>query len=80
MQKQCKLSNLRQKIDTKSGKVLDPQPGELKTGDACLVDLVPNEPVQVEVFSQFPMLGRFVIIDNDRIVGVGVIREVTYLT
>jgi elongation factor 1-alpha len=53
-QVQCKISKLKAKIDKRTGKVIEEGPQSVKTGDACLVEVIPNEPVQVEVFSQMP--------------------------
>jgi len=39
-----------------------------------LVTLVPTKPMCVEVFSEYPPLGRFVIRDMKQTVAVGVIK------
>jgi len=41
-----------------------------------MVDMVPGKPMVVEVFAQYPPLGRFAIRDMRQTVAVGVIKEV----
>merc|ERR1711862_615875 len=47
----------------------------IKTGDACIVDLVPTKPMCVETFTDFPPLGRFAVRDMRQTVAVGVIKS-----
>ena len=42
-----------------------------------MVRMIPSKPMCVEVFSQYPPLGRFAVRDMKRTVAVGVIKEVT---
>merc|ERR1712209_404602 len=44
----CKFSELKEKIDRRSGKKLEHSPKFVKTGDACIVDLEPTKPLCVE--------------------------------
>merc|ERR1711928_325908 len=44
----CKFAELRQKIDRRSGKVLEEEPKMVKTGDAAMVNLIPSKPMCVE--------------------------------
>ncbi|KAH7521733.1 elongation factor 1-alpha [Ziziphus jujuba] len=62
---------------------IDPTSGEyelgpklLQKGDAATVEMVPLKPMIVEPFAEYPPLGRFVIRNNKRIVGVGVVAGV----
>jgi elongation factor 1-alpha len=41
-----------------------------------MVKLVPQKPMCVEAFSQYPPLGRFAVRDMNQTVAVGVIKEV----
>jgi elongation factor 1-alpha len=70
----CKFANIKQKMDRRSGKVLEESPKFIKTGDACIVDLVPTKPMCVETFVEFPPLGRFAVRDMRQTVAVGVIK------
>jgi len=71
----CKFANIKEKMDRRSGKVLEANPKFIKTGDACIVDLVPSKPMCVETFTEFPPLGRFAVRDMRQTVAVGVIKS-----
>jgi len=73
----CKFANIKEKMDRRSGKVLEANPKFIKTGDACIVDLVPSKPMCVESFTEFPPLGRFAVRDMRQTVAVGVIKATT---
>ncbi|KAJ8289411.1 hypothetical protein GJAV_G00001010 [Gymnothorax javanicus] len=73
----CKFSELQEKIDRRSGKKLEDNPKFVKSGDACIVVLVPGKPMCVESFSEYPPLGRFAVRDMRQTVAVGVIKAVT---
>jgi len=73
----CKFVEIREKIDRRSAKKLEDNPKMVKSGDACMVDLVPQKPMCVEAFSAYPPLGRFAVRDMRQTVAVGVIKEVT---
>merc|ERR1711951_55436 len=72
----CKFAELRQKIDRRSGKVLEEEPKMVKTGDAAMVNLVPSKPMCVEAFSDYQPLGRFAVPDMRQTVAVGIIKSV----
>jgi len=69
---------LLQKIDRRTGRFIEENPEELKSGDAAFVTLVPVKPICVEPFSCYPMLGRFILRDMRKTVGVGVIKAVEH--
>jgi len=73
----CKFSKILEKMDRRSGKVLEQNPKFVKTGDACIVDMVPTKPMCVESFTDFPPLGRFAVRDMRQTVAVGVIKSTT---
>ena len=73
----CKFQLIKEKMDRRSGKVLEANPKFVKAGDACIVDLVPSKPMCVESFTDFPPLGRFAVRDMRQTVAVGVIKGVT---
>ena len=73
----CKWAKLCQKIDRRSGKVLEEEPKMIKQGDAALVDMVPQKPMCVETFNEYAPLGRFAVRDMRQTVAVGVIKKVT---
>ena len=72
----CKFKNIDQKMDRRSGKVLEENPKFVKTGDACMVTLEPTKPLCVEAFAEYPPLGRFAVRDMRQTVAVGVIKSV----
>jgi len=73
----CKFAHIKEKMDRRSGKVLEADPKFVKTGDACIVDLEPTKPMCVESFTEFPPLGRFAVRDMRQTVAVGVIKATT---
>merc|ERR1711939_1014967 len=72
----CKFKNIDQKMDRRSGKVLEENPKFVKTGDACMVTLEPTKPLCVESFAEYPPLGRLAVRDMRQTVAVGVIKSV----
>jgi len=72
----CKFSEIRQKIDRRSGKVLEENPKMVKTGDAAMINLVPSKPMCVEAFADYQPLGRFAVRDMRQTVAVGIIKTV----
>jgi len=73
----CKFEKIRSKVDKRSGKSTEDNPACIKTGDAAMVELKPQKPMVVEVFAQYPPLGRFAVRDMRQTVAVGVIKEST---
>jgi len=73
----CKFAELLKKVDRRSGKELEDAPKAVKSGDAAIVRLIPQKPMTVETFSEYPPLGRFAVRDMRQTVAVGVIKGVT---
>jgi len=59
----CKFAEIKSKIDRRNGQVIEEEPKFIKTGDAAMVNLIPTKPMCVEVFSEYPPLGRFAVRD-----------------
>ena len=72
----CKFTELKEKIDRRSGKKLEDNPKFVKSGDAAIVVMTPSKPMCVESFSEYPPLGRFAVRDMKQTVAVGVIKSV----
>ncbi|XP_038425263.1 elongation factor 1-alpha 2-like isoform X1 [Canis lupus familiaris] len=53
----CKFAELREKIDQHSGKKLEHNSNALKSGDAAIVQMVPNKVMCLETFSEYLPLG-----------------------
>jgi len=73
----CKFAELLTKIDRRTGKELEAGPKFVKSGDSCIVKMVPSKPMCVETFATYAPLGRFAVRDMKQTVAVGVIKEVT---
>jgi len=76
----CKFHELLTKVDRRSGKELEKEPKNIKSGDAAIVKLLPSKPMVVETFTEYPPLGRFAVRDMRQNVAGGVIKEVTRKT
>jgi len=72
----CKFTEIKEKVDRRSGKKVEDNPKAVKSGDAAIVVLTPSKPMCVEAFSDFPPLGRFAVRDMRQTVAVGVIKSV----
>ena len=72
----CKFEALLEKIDRRSGAVMESEPKELKNNEAAIVKMVPTKGMVVETFAEFPPLGRFAVRDMKRTVAVGIIKTV----
>jgi len=73
----CKFAEILTKVDRRSGKELEKEPKSVKSGDAAIIKLVPQKPMCVESFQEYPPLGRFAVRDMRQTVAVGVIKAVT---
>jgi len=73
----CRFAELQTKIDRRTGKEIEAAPKFVKSGDSCIVKMVPSKPMCVESFQQYSALGRFAVRDMKQTVAVGVIKEVT---
>ncbi|OLL25063.1 Elongation factor 1-alpha [Neolecta irregularis DAH-3] len=72
----CKFAELIEKIDRRSGKILEIKPLSVKTTEACIAKLVPSKPMCCEAFTDYPPLGRFAVRDMRQTVAVGVVKSV----
>merc|ERR1711972_560040 len=72
----CKWQTIVSKIDRRSGKVIEETPKFVKSGDAAMVDMIPQKPMCVETFATYAPLGRFAVRDMRQTVAVGVIKGV----
>jgi len=76
----CKFDKLLYLIDKRNGKRLEDTPKAIKSGQACIVTMVPTKPLCVEAYSEYAPLGRFAVRDMRKTVAVGVIKNVTRKT
>ena len=73
----CRFAELLKKIDPRTGQVVEENPAFLKTGDSAIVRFEPLRPVCLEVYTEFPELGRFAIRDMGTTIAAGVVKEIT---
>lgn len=71
-----KFSEIQQKVDRRTGKVVEEAPKFIKNGDAAFVKMIPSKPMCVESFTDYAPLGRFAVRDMRQTVAVGVIKAV----
>jgi len=72
----CKFNEIKEKIDRRSGKKIEDLPKAIKSGDAAIVEMIPQKPMCVEAYTEYPPLGRFAVRDMRQTVAVGVIKSV----
>jgi elongation factor 1-alpha len=72
----CKFAELISKIDKRTGKETEANPKFVKSGHAAMVKLVPQKPMVVESYTDYPPLGRFAVRDMRQTVAVGIIKSV----
>ena len=56
--------------------MLEDGPKFLKSGDSAIIDMVPDKPMCVESFSDYPPSGCFAVHGMRQKIGVGVIKAV----
>jgi len=77
VQQATTIVEIIQKIDPRTGQVIEDHPKSIKTGDAALVKLKPLQPICLEVYKDFPEMGRFALRDSGRTVAAGIVKEIT---
>lgn len=55
---------------------MEETPKAIKSGDAAIIELVPQKPMVVEAFNDYAPLGRFAVRDMRQTVAVGVVKSV----
>lgn len=65
------------KIDGRNGKVIEEYPQFLSKGEVGEVKLIPQKPLCVERYREFPELGRFFVKNLKETAAVGVIKDFT---
>ncbi|MHA1952050.1 MAG: translation elongation factor EF-1 subunit alpha [Candidatus Thorarchaeota archaeon] len=73
----CRFDEILQKIDQRSGQVIEEKPDFVKKGESMVAKLVPLKPMVIESYKQFPQLGRFAVRDMGMTVAVGIVQKVT---
>jgi small GTP-binding protein len=70
------IKEIREKIDSETGAVLESNPEEINEHDAATI-VFATEPLVVEEFAEIPELGRFVLVKNSKNIGAGVVLSAT---
>ena len=73
----CRFDQILQKLDQRSGQVIEENPDFVKKGESMIAKLVPLKPMCIETYKQFPQLGRFAVRDMGMTVAVGVVTKLT---
>ena len=71
----CKVQRIVEKIDPVNLTILDRNVDSLTNGEVGKVIFIPDTPVYVEKYSDFPQLGRFVIIGGKGAAAAGIILD-----
>ena len=72
----CRFDQILQKLDQRSGQVIEENPDFVKKGESMIAKLVPLKPMCIETYKEFPQLGRFAVRDMGMTVAVGVVTKV----
>jgi elongation factor 1-alpha len=73
----CRFDQILQKLDQRSGQVIEENPDFVKKGESMIAKLVPLKPMCIETYKEFPQLGRFAVRDMGMTVAVGVVTKLT---
>ena len=71
------FAELIQKMDPRTGQVVEEKPSFLRSGEGALVRFRPLRPIVLAEYSQIPQIGRFAIRDMGTTVAAGVVRKIT---
>lgn len=70
------IKEIRERIDSETGAVLESNPEEITEHDAATI-VFATEPLVVEKFAEIPELGRFVLVKANKNIGAGVVLSAT---
>jgi elongation factor 1-alpha len=72
----CTISEITQKLDPKSGQVIQEKPEFIKKGDMATIKVIPTKPMVIEKASEIPQLSRFAVRDMGMTVAAGVCIDI----
>ena len=72
----CQIVEIFETRDRQTGKTMEIAPKFVKTGDGCVVKLVPTSPLCIEESYDYPRLGRFVLRNSNTTIAAGVVKSV----
>jgi small GTP-binding protein len=70
----CQIKEIREKINSETGAVTDRAPASIGQHEAATMRL-DTEPLVVELFSDIPELGRFILVRDNKNIGAGIVLE-----
>ncbi len=73
----CTFIELKQKLNPRTGEVIEENPTILKNGDAAVVTVKPTRLFSIEKVGEFPEMARFAIRDMGQTVAAGQCIEIT---
>jgi elongation factor 1-alpha len=73
----CTITEISQKLDPKSGAVLEEKPEFIKKGDMATIKVTPTKPMVIEKATVIPQLSRFAIRDMGMTIAAGVCVDLT---
>lgn len=72
----CTFTELKKKLDPRTGQTKEENPTFLKTGDAAIVTIKPSRPMVIEKVKEIPQLGRFAIRDMGTTIAAGMCIDI----
>ncbi|TDA35630.1 MAG: elongation factor 1-alpha, partial [Hadesarchaea archaeon] len=72
----CQITEIINKLDPKTGAVLEDHPQFIKRGDMATIKVRPTKPLVIEKVSDIPQLARFAIRDMGMTIAAGVCIDV----
>ncbi len=72
----CTISEITQKLDPKSGQVIQEKPEFIKKGDMATIKVIPTKPMVIEKAAEFPQLSRFAVRDMGMTIAAGVCIDI----
>ena len=73
----CEITEIMQKLDSKTGEVEEEHPDFIQSGDMATITVRPNRPMIIETANDLPQLSRFAIRDMGQTVAAGVCTKIT---
>jgi len=73
----CTISEITQKLDPKTGEVIQEQPEFIKKGDMATIKVTPAKPMVIEKAADIPQLSRFAVRDMGMTIAAGVCIDLT---
>jgi len=73
----CTISEILQKLDPKTGQVVEEKPEFIKKGEMATIRVTPTKPMVIEKASEIPQLSRFAIRDMGMTIAAGVCVDLT---